>query len=161
MHQRRRCLTRDDVIIVASVSCIYSLGSPEEYRKVHVELKTGMQKNRSELIRELIAVYFERTTADLTPGKFRALGNSVEIMPTGERVLYRIEFAGETIEKVRVIDAVSRAERESLNSLFLFPAKHYVTPKEERDRAIEILNMSLKNAWLYLSVPAKCWKPSV
>jgi excinuclease ABC subunit B len=137
-------LTRDDVIIVASVSCIYSLGSPEEYRKVHVELKTGMQKNRSELIRELIAVYFERTTADLTPGKFRALGNSVEIMPTGERVLYRIEFAGETIEKVRVIDAVSRAERESLNSLFLFPAKHYVTPKEERDRAIEDIKHELK-----------------
>lgn len=137
-------LTRDDVIIVASVSCIYALGSPEEYRKVHLEFKTGMQKNRSELIRELIAVYFERTTADLTPGKFRALGNSVEIMPTGERVLYRIEFVGETIEKIRVIDAVSRAERESLSSLFLFPAKHYVTPADERNRAIEDIKHELK-----------------
>ncbi|OGC88472.1 excinuclease ABC subunit B [Candidatus Adlerbacteria bacterium RIFOXYC1_FULL_48_26] len=137
-------LTRDDVIIVASVSCIYSLGSPEEYRKVHLELAPGMQKNRAELIRELIAIYFERTTADLSPGKFRALGNSVEIMPTGERVLYRVEFEGETIVKVRVIDAISRAERESLESLFLFPAKHYVTPKDERDRAIAEIKLELK-----------------
>src|SRR3989344_401419 len=80
-------LTRKDVIIVASVSCIYGLGSPEEYRKVHLELKAGVKKTRGELIRELIGVYFERTNADLTPGTFRALGNSVEIMPTGERVL--------------------------------------------------------------------------
>ncbi len=137
-------LTRDDVIIVASVSCIYSLGSPEEYRKVHLELAPRMQKNRSELIRELIAIYFERTTADLTPGKFRALGNSVEIMPTGERILYRVEFEGETISKVRVIDAISRAERESLESLFLFPAKHYVTPKDERERAINDIKHELK-----------------
>ena len=137
-------LTRDDVIIVASVSCIYSLGSPEEYRKVHLELAPGMKKNRAELIRDLIAIYFERTTADLTPGKFRALGNSVEIMPTGERVLYRVEFQGEEIEKVRVIDAISRAERESLDSLFLFPAKHYVTPKDERNRAIADIKHELK-----------------
>ncbi len=66
---------------MASVSCIYALGSPEEYKKVHVELKAGSKKTRSELIRELIGVYFERTTADLMSGKFRALGNSVEIMP--------------------------------------------------------------------------------
>jgi excinuclease ABC subunit B len=137
-------LTRSDVIIVASVSCIYALGSPEEYRKVHIELAPGMKKNRSELIRDLISVYFERTTADLTPGTFRALGNSVEIMPTGERVLYRIEFDGENIGRVRVIDAITRAERESLESLFLFPAKHYVTPEDERARAIEDIKLELK-----------------
>ncbi len=137
-------LSRSDVIIVASVSCIYALGSPEEYRKVHIELKTGMHKNRAELIRDLIAVYFERTTADLAPGKFRALGNSVEIMPTGERVLYRVEFEGDVVARVRVIDAVSRAERESLDSLFLFPAKHYVTPADERTRAIEDIKHELK-----------------
>ncbi len=86
-------LSRQDVIVVASVSCIYGLGSPEEYRKVHLELKPGQTLNRAEFIRELIGVYFERTTADLSPGQFRALGNSVEIMPTGERVLYRVEFS--------------------------------------------------------------------
>ncbi len=137
-------LTRKDVIIVASVSCIYGLGSPEEYRKVHLELKSGVKKNRAELIRELIGVYFERTNADLTPGTFRAMGNSVEIMPTGERVLYRIEFEGDNIGKLRIIDAVTRAEKESAQSVFLFPAKHYVTPEAERARAIEDIRYELK-----------------
>ena len=137
-------LSRKDVIIVASVSCIYGLGSPEQYRKVHLELAAGVKKNRAELIRELINVYFTRTNADVTPGTFRPLGNSIEIMPTGERVLYRVEFAGEVIEKVRVIDAITRAELESKASLFLFPAKHYVTPEDERARAIEDIKLELK-----------------
>jgi excinuclease ABC subunit B len=136
-------LTRKDVIIVASVSCIYALGSPEEYRKVHLELGPGVRKNRSELVRELVRLYFERTNADLTPGKFRALGNSVEIMPTGERVIYRIDFDGEIIGRVRVIDAITRAEKESDSSLFLFPAKHYVTPEDERQRAMEDIKREL------------------
>src|SRR3989344_4852556 len=146
-------LTRKDVIVVASVSCIYGLGSPEEYRKVHLELRAGVKKNRAELIRELIGVYFERTNADLTPGTFRALGNSVEIMPTGERVLYRVEFDGENIGKLRIIDAVTRAEigqgpalRQGAKgrSLFLFPAKHYVTHEHERARAIADIKAELK-----------------
>lgn len=137
-------LTRKDVIIVASVSCIYALGSPEEYRKVHLEIGAGVKKNRAELIRELIDIYFERTTADLEPGKFRALGNSIEIMPTGERVIYKVDFDGDKIGNVRVIDAISRAELESRASLFLFPAKHYVTPEDERLRAIERIKDELK-----------------
>ncbi len=137
-------LTRSDVIIVASVSCIYGLGSPEEYRKVHLELKAGSTKDRATLIRDLIAVYFERTNADLTPGTFRALGNSVEVMPTGERVLYRVEFEGNTITKVRIIDAVTRAEIKEADSVFLFPAKHYVTPEDERARAMEDIRLELK-----------------
>ncbi len=138
-------LTRKDVIIVASVSCIYALGSPEEYKKVHLELQAGVKKDRAELIRELIHLYFVRTTADLTPGAFRALGNSVEIMPTGEQVIYRVEFEGLTIARVRVIDAITRAEKESSSSLFLFPAKHYVTPKDERARATEEIKKELKH----------------
>ena len=141
-------LTRQDVIIVASVSCIYALGSPEEYRKVHLELSAGVKKNRAELVRELVRLYFERTTADLTPGKFRALGNSVEIMPTGERVIYRVDFSagdeGEVISRVRTIDAVTRSEVEDNSSLFLFPAKHYVTPESARKRAAEDIKEELK-----------------
>ncbi len=137
-------LSRKDVIIVASVSCIYALGSPEEYRKVHLEITPGRKVNRAELIRELISVYFSRTNADITPGTFRAVGNSIEIMPTGERVLYRVEFEGETISRVRVIDAITRAEKEPKESLFLFPAKHYVTPADERARAIEDIKHELK-----------------
>jgi excinuclease ABC subunit B len=144
-------LSRRDVIIVASVSCIYGLGSPEQYRKVHLELAAGVKKNRAELIRELIGVYFTRTNADVTPGTFRPLGNSIEIMPTGERVLYRVEFSGDSIERVRVIDAITRAELpfdhaqgKEPRSLFLFPAKHYVTPEDERARAIEEIKHELK-----------------
>ncbi len=137
-------LTRQDVIVVASVSCIYGLGSPTEYRKVHLELVAGATKNRAELIRELIGVYFERTNADLTPGTFRALGNSMEIMPTGERVLYRVEFEGDKIARLRVIDAVTRSEKATPKSIFLFPAKHYVTPENERDRAIADIREELK-----------------
>lgn len=137
-------LTRKDVIIVASVSCIYALGSPEEYRKVHLDLGPGVKTNRADLIRDLIRLYFERTTADITPGTFRALGNSVEIMPTGERVIYRIEFEGDHIAQVRVIDAITRAENDPNSSLFLFPAKHYVTPEDERQRAIEDIKNELK-----------------
>ncbi|MBX4191891.1 excinuclease ABC subunit UvrB [Candidatus Parcubacteria bacterium] len=138
-------LTRQDVIIVASVSCIYGLGSPEEYRKVHLELKSGMPKTRTELIHELIGIYFERTTADLTPGQFRALGNSVEIQPAGERVLYRVEFEGDTIARLRIIDAITRQEREEVHSVFVFPAKHYVTPEDERVRAMASIKAELKD----------------
>ena len=98
-------LTRKDVIIVASVSCIYSLGSPSEYEKVHVKLERGMQITRTELIRRLIYIHFERTNADLEPGLFRAIGNAIEIMPTGEKVIYRLNFSGaelEHIEKIKV-----------------------------------------------------------
>jgi excinuclease ABC subunit B len=137
-------LTRKDVIIVASVSCIYALGSPEEYRKIHLELAPGLKTDRATLIRDLIRLYFERTTADITPGTFRALGNAVEIMPTGERVIYRVEFEGEYISKVRVIDAITRGENNPNGSLFLFPAKHYVTPEDERQRAIEDIKHELK-----------------
>ncbi|HWB33776.1 MAG TPA: helicase-related protein, partial [Candidatus Paceibacterota bacterium] len=136
-------LTRRDVIIVASVSCIYSLGSPEEYRKIHLELGAGAKTDRATLIRDLIRLYFERTPGDLSPGQFRALGNSIEIMPTGERVIYRVEFEGDAIGRVRVIDAVTRAEKEASASLFLFPAKHYVTPEDERGRAIEEIKSEL------------------
>lgn len=136
-------LTRQDVIIVASVSCIYSLGSPEEYRKAHLELNSGIKTTRSELVRELVRLYFERTYADLSPGKFRALGNSVEIMPTGESIIYRVEFDTQQITRVRIIDATTRAELNPDASLFLFPAKHYVTPENERKNALKKIETEL------------------
>lgn len=136
-------LTRNDVIVVASVSCIYALGSPEEYRKVHMELAPGMKLNRADLIRKLIALYFERTPADLTPGHFRALGNMVEIMPTNDRVIYRINFEGEKIGNITLMDAVTRQITEDVKSYFLFPAKHYVTPEDERERAIKEIKHEL------------------
>ncbi len=148
-------LTRRDVIIVASVSCIYALGSPEEYLKVHMELSVGMKKDRGDLARDLVAVYFERTNADLKEGQFRALGNSVEVMPKNEKVIYRIDFRDGAIERIRIIDATTRADRGEVKSVFLFPAKHYVTPETERKVAIENIKQELKDRLAHLERSGK------
>src|SRR6185503_8946480 len=97
-------LTRRDVIIVGSVSAIYGLGSPEEYEKVHVKIEAGKEENRSALIRKLVGIYFERTTADLNPGQLRAIGNSLEFMPVNERALYRITFDESKIMHIDQLD---------------------------------------------------------
>ena len=124
-------LTRDDVIIVASVSCIYGLGAPQEYLKVHKKIERGFVVSRAELVRMLVSLYFERTTADLTPGHFRAVGNTVEIMPTNERAIYRLSFSGNSVSSITKIDAVSRSIICEVDVFFLFPAKHFVTPEED------------------------------
>ncbi len=136
-------LTRDDVIIVASVSCIYGLGSPIEYEKVHKKIEVGSVLSRGDALRLLVGMYFERTNADLTPAHFRAVGNTVEIMPTNERVIYRLEFQGDTIAHITKIDALSRTIIEACQSFFLFPAKHFVTPEAERKRAIKDIQAEL------------------
>jgi excinuclease ABC subunit B len=138
-------LTRKDVIIVASVSCIYGLGSPIEYEKVHKKIERGVALNRAETLRLLVSMYFERTNADLTPGKFRAVGNTVEVMPTNERVVYRLGFTGDTVTAITKIDGVTRAIIEESEVFFLFPAKHFVTPEAERARAIKDIALELKD----------------
>ncbi len=137
-------LTRKDVIIVASVSCIYGLGSPVEYEKVNLKLVVGDTANRADLIRRMIQIYFERTTADLSPGQFRALGNAIEVMPVNERVMYRIEFEGPIIGRIVKIDPVSHTLLEPIQGFFLFPAKHFVTPEDERERAIADIKQELE-----------------
>src|SRR3989344_4868994 len=97
-------LTRQDVIIVASVSCIYGLGSPEEYKKENMHLEVGMALSRTELLHKLVAIFFERTNADLAPGQFRSLGNRVEIMPVSEKCIYLIEITGGRVESITKID---------------------------------------------------------
>lgn len=136
-------LTRKDVIIVASVSAIYGLGSPAEYEKKHVKLLVGGEENRAALIRKFIGIYFERTNADLEPGKLRAVGNTVELMPVNERVIYRILFDDNVISRIECLDPVSRAKTGEPESLFVFPAKHFVTSEDDRARAIEDIQREL------------------
>ena len=137
-------LTRSDVIIVASVSCIYGLGSPIEYEKVHKKIEKGFVVSRTEMLRLLVSMYFERTNADVTPGHFRAVGNTIEIMPTNERVIFRLSFGSDAISSITKIDAVSRAIIEESEVFFLFPAKHFVTPETERKRALLDMKLELK-----------------
>jgi len=129
-------LTRRDVIIVASVSAIYGLGSPEEYMKNHLLLTVGETCSRPELLRKLISIYFTRTNADLLPGTFRALGNRIEIMPVSEKTVYMVELAGSGIFEITKIDPVTQRIQGSPKSVYLFPTKHFVADKNEQDRAI-------------------------
>ena len=137
-------LTRNDVIIVASVSCIYGLGSPEQYKKKLIKFSVGYETTRSLMLRTLVDMQFERTNADLTPASFRAVGNTIEIMPTNERAIYRLSFAGNSISSITKIDEVTRQILADLDEFYLFPAKHFVTPEEERKLAVQDIELELK-----------------
>ena len=136
-------LTRKDVIIVATVSCIYGLGSPVEYEKVNMRIEKGKQISRADFIRALIAIHYERTTADLKSGAFRALGNAVEIVPVSENVIYRVDFVGNVIDSITKIDPISRMILEEVNTYFLFPAKHFITDDAQAKRAFQSIKDEL------------------
>jgi excinuclease ABC subunit B len=148
-------LTRRDVIVVASVSCIYGLGSPEEYEKVHLRFSIGAKRTRTVLIRELIRIHFSRTNADLEPGLFRARGNMIEIMPTNERVIFRLTFEGEQIARIEELDPISRTVRSDHDTVFLFPAKHFITPEDERKRAMRDIKQELDERLSELNAQGK------
>ena len=137
-------LTRKDVIIVASVSCIYGLGNPEEYEKVNMKVEKGQEISRTDFIRALIGIHYSRTNADVKPGTFRALGNAIEIMPVSERTIYRIEIDNERIQKILKIDAVSRTVIKELPVFYLFPAKHFITGDEDAKRAFLSIKAELE-----------------
>lgn len=136
-------LTRKDVIIVASVSCIYGLGNPEEYEKVNLKMAKGQKLSRADFIRQLIDIHYSRTNADLKSGTFRALGNAIEIMPVSERMVYRIEIEDGVLASIKRIDAVSRAIVSEVKTFFLFPAKHFITVDRARQRALESIKHEL------------------
>jgi excinuclease ABC subunit B len=136
-------LTRKDVIVVASVSCIYGLGSPIEYQKVNLKLTKGEQMTRATLTRKLISIYFERTAGELSPGTFRALGPTVEIMPASERVIYRVDLTGGKIAKIEEVDAMTRKLGSEHGAMFIFPARQYVTPKDVIEAALADIELEL------------------
>lgn len=136
-------LTRQDVIIVASVSCIYGLGSPAEYEKENMRLEVGQVLSRTELLHRLVAIFFERTNADLAPGQFRSLGNRVEVMPVSEKYIYLIEVSGGRIGSITKIDPVSQKILGTLEHMFLFPAKHFITDKDQQSAALQSIRAEL------------------
>jgi excinuclease ABC subunit B len=129
-------LTRRDVIIVASVSCIYGLGSPEEYEKVNLKLKIGTKINRMDLMKKLIQIHFERTNTDLNPGTFRSVGSRVEIMPVSETFMYQIEITDGEISKIKKIDPISSQIIKEEKDIFIFPAKHFITEDVKKKKAL-------------------------
>ena len=129
-------LTRRDTIIVASVSCIYGLGSPAEYEQSNLRLEVGMPCSRTELLHSLISIFFERTNADLSPGTFRALGNRIEVMPISEKFIYLLELSGAKLHAITKIDPVTQKILGTPGATFLFPAKHFITDKAKQETAI-------------------------
>jgi len=129
-------LTRHDVIIVASVSCIYGLGSPEEYEKVNLKLELGMKTERLTLMKRLIEIHFERTNADLNPGQFRSIGSKIEFMPVSETTMYQIEINKEVISKIIKVDPISSHILGEEKSVFIFPAKHFITEDVKKKKAL-------------------------
>jgi excinuclease ABC subunit B len=129
-------LTRRDVIVVASVSCIYGLGSPEEYRSQTVMLKAGEEIDRDALLRKLVDLHYERNDYALTRGKFRARGDTLEVHPADEERAVRIELFGDTVEKITWVDQVTGEIIGEQEDLVIFPASHYVASPERMQRAI-------------------------
>lgn len=136
-------LTRKDVIIVASVSCIYGLGSPEEYKEEHLELKCGMKIDRTDLLANLVSIHFTRTNADLSSGQFRALGNRVEIMPVSETYSLSVEISGGKILQILKIDPITSKILEEPREIFLFPAKHFLTNSSKKEKALKDIKKEL------------------
>jgi excinuclease ABC subunit B len=136
-------LTRNDVIIVASVSCIYGLGAPEEYAEQYMLTRVGDRISKRELMEKLVKIYYERTTADLKSGTFRSIGNVVEIMPISETVMYRVEILANQIASIRAIDPITSKIIEEKAEFFVFPAKHFITDEAKRERAIQSIQLEL------------------
>ncbi|WP_445488051.1 excinuclease ABC subunit UvrB [Niallia sp. 03133] len=136
---------REDVIIVASVSCIYGLGSPEEYKEMVVSLRTGMELERNQLLRRLVDIQYDRNDIDFKRGTFRVRGDVVEIFPASrDEHCVRIEFFGDEIDRIREVDALTGEILGDRNHIAIFPASHFVTREEKMKLAIENIEKELE-----------------
>lgn len=129
-------LSRRDVLIVSSVSCIYGLGSVEDYLKFAIELKVGEDRKRDKLLRHLTDIQYNRSHMEFKQGMFHVLGDTLEIFPPDRDNIYRIEFFGDEIERITEADSFTGEEYAELSSVKIFPAKHDITSKEKIDRAV-------------------------
>lgn len=136
-------LSRKDTIIVASVSCIYGLGSPKDYERENIHLVVGESFSKVDLMQKFVAIYYERTNADLSPGTFRAIGNRIDIMPISETSMLQIEVAGGKISHMQVVDPVSMRVTKVVNDYFIFPAKHFISDVPTRERAVKTIEDEL------------------
>ena len=136
--------SRRDVIIVASVSCIYGLGDPQEYGKVVITLRQGERSHRQRLLRHLVNIFYERNDAVLSRGKFRVRGDTLEVMPAYGDTVYRVEFWGDEIERLVEVDALTGEVLNQHSSISVFPAKHFITPQEKLTEAIGEIERELE-----------------
>ncbi|GLV56885.1 UvrABC system protein B [Dictyobacter sp. S3.2.2.5] len=140
----RSLFERRDVLIVASVSCIYGLGSPEEYGEVVMTLKVGEERRRDKILRHLTEIQYERNDANFVRGRFRVRGDVMEIFPAYEDVAVRIEFFGDEIERMTDIDPLTGEVLKQRQRLDIYPAKHWVTTRERLNKSIELIEAELE-----------------
>ena len=146
---------RRDVIIVASVSCIYGLGEPEEYRSFVCSIRRGNSYRRRELLRHLVGMQYERNDVDFTRGRFRIRGDTLEIQPSYEEMALRVEFFGDDVERIVEIDPLTGEVLAELDSVNIYPAKHFVTSREKMDRAIDSIQEELRERTAELTAQGK------
>ncbi len=137
-------LTRSDTIIVASISCIYGAGNPEDYEKLSAEFVLGKSYSRSQIMLDLVNMMYERNDTALEEGRFRVRGDTIDIIPAYEKNIYRIELFGDEIETITEIDTVTGDKISSLDKIRIFPAKQFVVPQEKQERAIEMIKAELE-----------------
>ncbi|PMQ01134.1 MAG: excinuclease ABC subunit B [Dictyoglomus sp. NZ13-RE01] len=137
-------LSRRDVIVVASVSCIYGLGSPEDYEKMVFRIKLGEEFPREKLLRKLVKLQYQRNDYEFARGKFRVRGDIVEVFPIGSETAIRVEFFGDYVERISEIDPISGKRIVDYNEVWIYPATHYIAPEEKIERAIESIKRELQ-----------------
>ncbi len=137
-------LSRGDVVIVASVSCIFGLGSPEDYGRVVISLNKGEVRRRDKVLRHLVDIHYERNDFELSRGKFRVRGDTLEVQPAYEEVAYRVEFWGDEIERIAEVDTLTGEILAELPTIDIYPAKHFITPEEKLVVAIEDIRKELE-----------------
>jgi excinuclease ABC subunit B len=136
-------VSRKDVIVVSSVSCIYGLGTPTEFRKMMVGIKVGDSIERNDLLRKFIDIYYSRNDFDFRRGTFRVRGDVVEIHPAYDDFAYRFEFFGDEVEKIRRINLLTGEEEAQLEQVLIYPARHYVTSEQGMDRVLKDMRLEL------------------
>ena len=149
-------IERRDVIVIASVSCIYGLGEPENFEQMMVSLRPGMEKDRDEVLRQLIDIQYDRNDMDFKRGTFRVRGDTVEIVPAdrGDTAI-RVEFFGDEIDRISEIDMLTGEVKNTLNHIAIFPASHYVVPKERMEKAIKNIEIELEEQVKYFKSEGK------
>jgi excinuclease ABC subunit B len=148
-------LTRKDVIVVASVSCIYGLGSPEEYRGHYLILNQGEERDQRSILRQLVDMNYERNDMNLTRGKFRVRGDTIEIHPAYDETAVRVELFGDEIEQITVVDPLTGERVQTLEELIVFPASHYVASEERMRKAIVRIEAELQERLAYFEKEGK------
>ena len=151
----RALLTRRDVIIVASVSCIFGLGSPEEYQSFVAYVRAGERRNRSRLVRELVDMQYERNDIDLARGRFRVRGDTLEILPAYEDIGVRIEFWGDDVERIVQLDLLTGEVLGEREDIEIYPAKHFVTSEDKLKLAIDDIDVELGERLAELNAQGK------